>query len=386
MNKILSYYKEFRIDNPLVEFGDKVYQPKLPINTVYDTFGAPLGMLRGLFEYIYTADGITLIPHIPPAITRIEQKFPACFGGKQIFVAAYGTGAIARVWVNGDESKQSDPAKVVLAYDKLPDKANVVIALGSATPEPAAFAPEYAASAPETPAGFWDVAQLYPRTDSNVLPLRIGADSEGKNNFVGDIQRVRIFNRALAPANIEALAKGENVLDPNDASLVSDWTLDRRNGANFANAVTGGSPAKLVGRANIIGGPKGKTLRLNGSAYLEVMHDPRLSVEKSMTIEAWIAPEAMQQCGGRIVDKVTAGKQDGFLFDTFPGNSLRLITPLGEITFDAKLPEAEWVHVAATCTANVRPRNWGRMVERRDQVLMTSLRPDARVVSAFFSR
>jgi hypothetical protein len=113
--------------------------------------------------------------------------------------------------------------------------------------------------------------------------------------------------------------------------------------------VTGAPPAKLVGKANIMGGTRGKAMRLDGKAYLEVMPDPRLSVEKSLTVDAWIAPEAMGETGGRIVDKVTAGKHDGFLFDTHPGNSLRLITPLGEISFEANLPEAEWVHVAATC-------------------------------------
>src|SRR3990170_2668918 len=36
------------------------------------------------------------------------------------------------------------------------------------------------------------------------------------------------------------------------------------------------------------------------------------------------------------------------------------------------------------CTPNVRPTNCGRMVERRLQILMISLRPDARTLSAFF--
>src|SRR5262245_15280307 len=38
------------------------------------------------------------------------------------------------------------------------------------------------------------------------------------------------------------------------------------------------------------------------------------------------------------------------------------------------------------CTPNVRPTNCGRIVERRLQILMISLRPDERTFSAFFSR
>ncbi|HUT23054.1 MAG TPA: LamG-like jellyroll fold domain-containing protein, partial [Sumerlaeia bacterium] len=39
---------------------------------------------------------------------------------------------------------------------------------------------------------------------------------------------------------------------------------------------------------------------------------------------------------------------DGFLLDTFPGRSLRLITPRGSASYDAQLPVGEWTHVAAT--------------------------------------
>src|SRR5262249_31141417 len=37
-------------------------------------------------------------------------------------------------------------------------------------------------------------------------------------------------------------------------------------------------------------------------------------------------------------------------------------------------------------TPNVRPTNCGRMVERRDHILITSLRPELRATSAFLSR
>jgi hypothetical protein len=43
-----------------------------------------------------------------------------------------------------------------------------------------------------------------------------------------------------------------------------------------------------------------------------------------MTAEAWINPSA-DNPGSRILHKITPGKDDGFLLDTHPGNSLRLI-------------------------------------------------------------
>src|SRR4026207_1848762 len=38
------------------------------------------------------------------------------------------------------------------------------------------------------------------------------------------------------------------------------------------------------------------------------------------------------------------------------------------------------------CTPNVMPTNCGRMVERRDQILITAFEPDPRAFSAFLSK
>ncbi len=76
MNKMLDFARRFRMDNPLVDFGNAPYQPGLPINCVYDNWGAPAAMIRGLFEYLYRADSLAIVPHIPTKIVRLEQYFP----------------------------------------------------------------------------------------------------------------------------------------------------------------------------------------------------------------------------------------------------------------------------------------------------------------------
>ena len=42
------------------------------------------------------------------------------------------------------------------------------------------------------------------------------------------------------------------------------------------------------------------------------------------------------------------GKAAGYLLDTYPGNSLRLISREPHLVYDAHLPIGEWTHVAAT--------------------------------------
>ena len=135
MKKILDYARRFRMDNDLADFGNAVYQPKEPINCVYDCWGAPAAMIRGLFEYLYRADGLTILPHIPTGITRLEQHFPIRFGKKQLYLATAGQGAITGVVVNGRPWTAFGPRSVSLPYDQTPDEAVIEISLGGVKAE-----------------------------------------------------------------------------------------------------------------------------------------------------------------------------------------------------------------------------------------------------------
>ncbi len=63
----------------------------------------------------------------------------------------------------------------------------------------------------------------------------------------------------------------------------------------------------------------------------------------------------MAREGGRIIDKGTAGTQSGYMLDTFPGNSLRMIVRTekyeGAVSFAADLAADRWSHVAGVFNA-----------------------------------
>ncbi len=149
MLQLLTFAEKFRMDNPLVKMGSDVYQPKQPVNLTYDAFGPPAAFMRGLFEYLYRADGLTLVPHIPPGVTELEQRDPVRFGAKKIFLSVLGSGEVTAVKVNGRKWKTFDGASVFLAYDKTPDTARVEIFLGGAKPSSRQFAKSAPALAPE---------------------------------------------------------------------------------------------------------------------------------------------------------------------------------------------------------------------------------------------
>mgnify|MGYP001814065013 CR=1 FL=1 len=85
-------------------------------------------------------------------------------------------------------------------------------------------------------------------------------------------------------------------------------------------------------------------------------HCDAIDLTDSVTLEAWIKPRAMGNGGGRIIDKGTAGTKSGYMLDTFPGNSLRMIVRTdkyeGSVSFPAKLATDRWSHVAGVFRAD----------------------------------
>jgi len=130
MEHLLDFARQFRMDNPLVEFGSKVYQPKQPVNLCYDAFGPPAAMIRGLFEYIYKADSLILVPHIPQKISRLRQHFPVRWGTKRLFISSMGQGPIRSVELNGEKYPHFTEQKVSFNYDSLDTDNFISIMMG----------------------------------------------------------------------------------------------------------------------------------------------------------------------------------------------------------------------------------------------------------------
>lgn len=131
MKQLLTFADNFRLDNPLTKCGADVYQPTLPINLCYDSFGPPAAMIRGLFEYLYKADELVLIPHIPATITKLQQNFPIRFGQKRIYLRTRGTGRITSVLINDRKWSKYNREEIRLPYDQLSDVTYIEIVLGN---------------------------------------------------------------------------------------------------------------------------------------------------------------------------------------------------------------------------------------------------------------
>lgn len=144
---------------------------------------------------------------------------------------------------------------------------------------------------------------------SNAHPVRLGMDQAGGNKFAGELGRLSIFARALPDAEIAALAR-----------LSRDQSVAAQ-------------PELLLTGANLTP----RTLP-NSAAW---------NFASGFTLEAWVKPPKLTGGGARLVDKITPGGSDGFLFDTFPGNSLRFICGQSTLEHPDALPADQWTHVAA---------------------------------------
>eukprot|EP01112_Ceratiomyxa_fruticulosa_P011722 TRINITY_DN3202_c0_g1_i2.p1 TRINITY_DN3202_c0_g1~~TRINITY_DN3202_c0_g1_i2.p1 ORF type:complete len:418 (-),score=62.16 TRINITY_DN3202_c0_g1_i2:65-1318(-) len=89
----------------------------------------------------------------------------------------------------------------------------------------------------------------------------------------------------------------------------------------------------------------------NYDDYIEIQHDPSLSLTDEFTLMAWIKLNHLQD--GRIMDKNTAGRVEGYEFDVekISGDTkgrLRLCAGAGCVTSERKISIGIWYHVAVT--------------------------------------
>eukprot|EP00750_Incisomonas_marina_P009196 INCI15842.4.p1 GENE.INCI15842.4~~INCI15842.4.p1 ORF type:complete len:1009 (+),score=144.97 INCI15842.4:571-3597(+) len=94
--------RSWTMDAPLPNFGRDTWA-KLPVMLTIDSFGCAAAILRGPFEYLYAANSLTLIPHLPDTVTTLKQNFGVRWGPYRLFIATTGvpSSGIASVAING---------------------------------------------------------------------------------------------------------------------------------------------------------------------------------------------------------------------------------------------------------------------------------------------
>lgn len=140
------------------------------------------------------------------------------------------------------------------------------------------------------------------------------------------------------PARVEGYIA--SVCTPPPSDMVSWW-----GGDNNALDMVGGNNGSLLNGATYAPGKVGQAFRFNSPGdYVSVPDSSSLDITGQITLDAWIYPTAL---GGRIVDKITAGRTDGYLLDTY-GGVVRLIVGNQGLSGTTALTPNTWTHVAGT--------------------------------------
>jgi hypothetical protein len=158
------------------DFGQTLWDDKIQkwgYNVVYDCWGVPGGLLRGLFEYTYTDDQLRIRPHLPETITRYIQKHPVRFGRTRIYLTVHGTGQPRLAKANEAICEITEEGWIILKPDPESENLSVEIVCGEGE-EGGAWQPtKKPDSNPPQDPEFWEidgfVSPLYPHIEPQTV-------------------------------------------------------------------------------------------------------------------------------------------------------------------------------------------------------------------------
>ncbi len=121
---------------------------------------------------------------------------------------------------------------------------------------------------------------------------------------------------------------------------------------NTLDSSDNGNNATWVGTAAYATGAVGDAFSLNGRSYLSVASSPSLNLGSSgsVTISAYVNPTSASLSSERIVDKLTAGTNNGYLLDIL-GDHFRLIVGATALTSKATVSANVFTAVAGVYDA-----------------------------------
>jgi hypothetical protein len=188
--------------------------------------------------------------------------------------------------------------------------------------------------------------------DGGATPLRIGANGDRSGFFKGLIDEVRIYDRALAPVEIQAdMDRPVGAGSPASApGLVAAYGFEEADGDPIVDLTGHGNDGLLDGAVRVAG-RFGQALKFDGrGAQVIIPHAPILNLRSGFTLAAWIRPEPSASSWPAVIDK------EGDLYFLYAGAD-RVLVPSGGGTFGGAnegvvasevVAAGAWSYLAAT--------------------------------------
>ena len=148
-----------------------------------------------------------------------------------------------------------------------------------------------------------------PKANSESLYIGGGFGDAGTGqDFNGSIDEVRIYNRALSAAEIQALYKSgaAKLKVPTNTGLVGYWSMNEGTGSFTGDSSGNKNTGTLTGGPTWVDGKRGKALSFDGSNdYVNLGVSPQLT-PNNITISAWVKADTFQSLWHGIVSNMTS--------------------------------------------------------------------------------
>ncbi len=202
------------------------------------------------------------------------------------------------------------------------------------------------------------------RVSTNSLPLVLGAQEDVDNPLQGAIDDVRVYDRALAAAEVATLHSGqapEPGPDPDPApdpapepGAVGLWRFDEAAGATTYDHSGLGNDGLASGGVQRVEGVRGDALDFDGTTgRVTVADDETLDVTRALTVAAWVRSERVGT--QNIVKKSTNHGVEGFELSIASNGRpfFRVNQASAADTYRVNAPAAlptdgTWVHLVGT--------------------------------------
>src|SRR3989344_2491526 len=153
---------------------------------------------------------------------------------------------------------------------------------------------------------FTSVAQSALNTPT--IRTTLGAESSGGSSIAHSFDEVRVYNRALSAAEIQALYNSgaqKFTAPPTNLGLVGYWSMNEGTGTVAGDGSGNGNRGTLTGGPTWVDGKRGKALSFDGGDdKVNAGTGSSLNVTGAFTASAWIYPRSYGGASkGRIIQK-----------------------------------------------------------------------------------
>lgn len=132
-DRAMKWAEDFRLDEPFCQQGENTYnywsdrKDLSPVSVMIDNFAIPAATLRGIFEYRFNHDSVSINPHFPKSNKQYIQHEPVLYGDKKLYISIVNGDKIIKVIINGQEINGDFSNGISLAYSALSEINNIEI-------------------------------------------------------------------------------------------------------------------------------------------------------------------------------------------------------------------------------------------------------------------